>query len=83
MNVVEEDKWKCEECGQITPDSKLLRAPNPFTQLETLIGCPHCKAASRFFLACDVEGCCEAVTGGFPSAAGYRLTCGAHNDDPE
>lgn len=75
-----EKRWMCE-CGEVSTDSQLLTAPNPFDPSETLAGCPRCKTANEFDLLCAIPECKRLATCGGPSADGvYRQTCGDHAD---
>lgn len=70
--------WKCSECEAITVESELLVAPNPFNPLESVSGCPACKAVADFALQCDEPECRQRATCGTPTAEGYAHTCGSH-----
>jgi hypothetical protein len=77
-------KWRCTECGAITKDSDLLRAPSPFNSTEILCGCPHCFMSTDFDILCDEPGCTNIVSCGWPTGnknddwGGYRSTCSQH-----
>lgn len=79
------DKYKtvCKECGHHCKWGELLRAPNPFDPEESVTGCPNCFAVDASITVCDVEGCFEVASCGWPSKSGYRHTCGKHlrNED--
>lgn len=74
-------RWQCRECGSISLEVELLRAPNPFDETTTILGCPMCKGVYEFDEICDEPGCEEVATCGFPAGeekGGYRRTCGKH-----
>lgn len=72
-------QWRCKECREVIPASKLLQAPSPFDDDDLLVGCPHCKQCNDgFALVCDEPGCQSDATCGFPTKAGYRNTCSKH-----
>jgi hypothetical protein len=71
-------KYKCSECGDISLDKEILKAPNPFDSEEICWGCPTCKSIDQFEDVCDELVCTEVSTCGFPSKYGYRRTCGKH-----
>lgn len=79
-------RWICT-CGDVCTDAELLRAPSPFSDAITLLGCPRCLDAERMIRLCDVDGCMWAADCGTPTEAGYRQTCGEHvppcHRDPE
>lgn len=71
-------KWKCEECDTITDEDKILIADSPFDPANIIMGCPFCKSVNSLQVACDVYGCEKLASCGFPTAEGYRVTCGEH-----
>lgn len=74
-------KWQCGNCEEITLETGLLVAPNPFDADSEVWGCPSCKCVGDFSLICDEPGCKRGVTCGFPTPKGYRNTCGEHKED--
>jgi hypothetical protein len=74
------EKWQCKSCGAINKQTDLLHAPSPFLVDDELTACGHCKSCDGFELLCDVPECVERSTCGWPSAAGYRRTCGEHGE---
>ena len=81
-------KWRksrtliCKDCGSIISESGVLRAVNPFNPEDELTGCPTCKAADQFRLACAAVGCCSVVSMGMPHEDGvYRATCSNHGPE--
>ena len=71
-------KWKCEECDTITDEDKILIADSPFDPANIITGCPVCRSVNSLQAACDEYGCKKLATCGFPTAEGYRVTCGEH-----
>lgn len=71
-------KWRCTECLEISAESDLLRAKNPFDKDDLIVGCPKCKSVCEFDEICDEHGCEQQATCGFPDAGGYRRTCREH-----
>jgi hypothetical protein len=75
-------RWKCDFCGEISLETDLLIATNPFDKDDDIIGCPHCKQVSGFDEMCDEPGCQETAGCGFPvddpAFGGYRRTCHKH-----
>jgi hypothetical protein len=49
----------CTDCRWVGVDSEVLRAPNPFTPVEELWGCPKCHGVNTMVRACEIEGCNE------------------------
>jgi len=76
-------RCKCTECGRVIPTSKMLIAPHPFDSDDIVSGCPHCQSIEKFVLLCDVHGCSEIASCGWPSEDGYRATCYNHKDYKE
>ena len=71
--------FKCNLCEAAIEPAQLLVSTNPFDSSEEITGCPHCKQCTEgFTVLCDVTGCRESVTCGWPSPHGYRQTCGVH-----
>ena len=71
--------YRCMECDWTCNGDFILTAKNPFDPSgDTITGCPNCKAIESFLPVCDVEGCHEPVSCGWPSHGGYRQTCGRH-----
>ena len=80
----ETNQWCCRDCGHISLEVDLLRAPNPFSVGENIVGCPKCKGVGNFARLCDEPGCCNEATCGFPTTegdefGGYRMTCHEHS----
>jgi len=73
-----ERKWKCVSCDNISLETELLRATNPFDKDETIEGCPICKCVFGFTEICDEPECTRDATCGFPVENGYRRTCYKH-----
>jgi len=71
-------KWKCNDCGEISIESDLLVAPNPFDTNQGITGCPKCKSCYGFTEICDDPNCTLPASCGFPSPEGYRRTCFKH-----
>ena len=82
--MTEDVRWRCEECGTVTPEPLLLKAPNPFNPSDVIVGCPRCKSVDQFERLCDEPGCTRNVSCGWPTGdesdswGGYRMTCGKH-----
>ncbi len=74
------EKLVCQEsyCKWHGASEDALRAPNPFNEKDTLLGCPECKGVNTLAVACDEPECWEEATCGFPTTFGYRRTCGEH-----
>jgi len=70
--------WGCNSCDWLGLETELLRAPSPFEPETEVLGCPKCKAIDDFFAVCDEPGCTKEAGCGFPTANGYRHTCGKH-----
>lgn len=82
--MIEPDKRIiCRECGWRGTFAKLLRAAHPFQQGETTYGCPECREADLFSVACDEPGCWEPAIRGTPTPTGYRNTCSGHAPETE
>ena len=71
-------RWQCKNCDKIILESNLLHTPNPFNEIDIIIGCPHCKNVNEFDEICDEPKCDKHATCGFPIKKGYRRTCGEH-----
>ena len=77
-------RWRCRDCGDISLEVDLLRAPNPFCPDQNILGCPECKSVGDFARLCDEPGCCNEVMCGFTTTegdefGGYRMTCHEHS----
>jgi hypothetical protein len=84
-------KWRCTECGAITKDSNILRAPSPFNSTEILFGCPYCfmstdfEISTGFDILCDEPDCTNIASCGWPTGnkdddwGGYRYSCLQHS----
>jgi hypothetical protein len=72
-----EARWLCSDCEAVSLDSALRTSPHPFQTQEILSGCPLCGNID-LRPACDELECLRAAACGWPSPAGYRVTCGAH-----
>ena len=72
----------CEECNWRGQQDQLLTAINPFDSDDDINGCPQCKSINTALFACEETDCWEPVTCGFPTAVGYRQTCGRHVPGP-
>jgi hypothetical protein len=69
----------CTDCRWVGVDSEVLRAPNPFTPVEELWGCPKCHGVNTMVRACEIEGCNEVGSiGDFGRDGVYRITCHKH-----
>jgi hypothetical protein len=73
-------RFACELCAACVPEDEVLYSPNPFTADpdDRIRGCPQCRAVETLVELCDEDGCNEQATCGFPTASGYRRTCGRH-----
>ena len=80
MELDENKRWKCNNCGVITFETKLLRISSPFDIDDILVACPQCKFINDFYEICDEPGCVEEACCGFPDdiLGGYRRTCYKH-----
>ena len=81
-------KWRkgraliCKDCDSIVSESGVLRAESPFNPEDELTGCPTCKAADQFRLACAASGCTFEVSMGMRHEDGvYRSTCSKHGPE--
>ena len=74
-------KYICEtrRCGWRGQEGQILKGPNPFDAEETVYGCPDCKCVGTLIGACEIEGCWQESTCGFPTPEGYLRTCGKHS----
>lgn len=73
------ERWRCHDCGAITPDAELLHAPSPFDPDDELTACPRCRGVAQFDLLCDEPGCDKVGSCGWPTPhGGYRRTCYQH-----
>lgn len=74
-------RFVCEECSARI-STKVLSAPNPFDNSDTITGCPSCKSVNTLRSTCDELGCWEPDTIGTPilhgQSEGYRRTCWKH-----
>lgn len=68
----------CHECRSICTKEELLSAPNPFEENEIIHACPKCKAVEAYFLLCEVEGCPNSASSGYPVEGGYLQVCYDH-----
>ena len=77
---MENEKGVCSGyyCNWYGLADKILKAPNPFEEGETLYACPMCKEVGSVVTACDEPECWERATCGTPTEKGYRWTCGKH-----
>jgi hypothetical protein len=69
-------RWLCQDCGTVTADADLLRAPSPFDPETELSGCPECKSHDAFVAACEV--CGKRACGGL-----WRIRARAEPPDPQ
>ena len=76
--VVHPNRWRCKECCWRGEQKDIKRAPNPFDTEREVWGCPSCLDVECLEQVCDVEGCWEMYSCGWPSPTGYRQTCGKH-----
>jgi len=67
----------CENCKRVILSEEILRAPHPHIPGETLLGCPEC-GEEDFTMLCEVPGCAGRVSGGTPTADGFKVLCGHH-----
>lgn len=78
-----EKLWMCRECDEITLQSNLLTAVNPFDnpmgKVSEIKGCPSCHAIDDFIEICDEPKCYLPASCGFPTKDGYRRTCLKHS----
>ena len=75
------DKCRCSNlnCDWRGPEQEILRAPNPFDEDDTLVGCPRCLDINTLIDVCDEPGCWEFSSCGHPVPGGYQRTCGKHH----
>jgi hypothetical protein len=71
-------KTSCNECGWQGEMKDLLTAPNPFEEDDIIHGCPKCHSIDCFTQLCDVDGCKDYASSGWPSKVGYRHPCHIH-----
>lgn len=83
--IEENNKWRCNNCSEITLASGHLKAQSPFNHDDVLVACPKCKQCDEgFTLLCDEDGCTKEAGRGWPTGddsdkwGGYRNTCGKH-----
>lgn len=69
-------RWLCQDCGTVTADADLLRAPSPFDPETEMTGCPECKSHDALVAACDV--CGMRACGGRNVDGVYLMLCGEH-----
>lgn len=83
MIKASETRFRCNFCGGIFKEHRLLRAASPFDPNDTLRGCPRCKqCADGFDLLCCVEGCDHMVAvGKVHPEHGYVWICSKHDAD--
>lgn len=72
------NKRLCNSCHRMVDYREILTAPNPFSSVGVVTGCPLCKDVTTFTIVCDQMGCREPYSCGTPTPAGYRMTCGKH-----
>lgn len=77
------EKWECDECGVIIPNSAILVIfvghPKRGHGKVSVSQCPECGEVNCFTALCDEPGCTREVTCGWPTkSGGYRNTCGDH-----
>ena len=73
-------KYKCSECGHICKDDEVLKEHHPFKEGDLIWGCPSCLEAESLEMACEVEGCDQLSSCGWPGEDGeYHHTCGKHD----
>ena len=73
-------KWVCQECLEVT-DSPLF-ANNPFDPSSTVTGCPVCRSANTLTQACQVSGCKNQASGGYPNHYGFKYIFACHEHSP-
>jgi len=64
-------RWLCQDCGTVTADQDLLRAPSPFDPETEMTGCPECKSHDALVAACEV--CGKRACGG--RSMGFTRCC--------
>jgi hypothetical protein len=69
----------CHECRHICKETELLSAVNPFDESETIHACPKCKSVEAHYKLCEVEGCPNAASGGYPVMGDYLEVCFEHS----
>ena len=69
-------RWLCQDCGTVTADADLLRAPSPFDSEKEMSGCPKCKFHDAFAAACEI--CDKRACGGRNVDGVYQMLCGYH-----
>ena len=67
------NKVICRECEWVGITEELLVAPNPFSILETIYGCPLCLTPNSMITACEYEGCNKKAVCGD--------TCSEHSEN--
>lgn len=71
--------WVCNTCNRMLKNVDFLKAMSPFCADDELWGCPYCKQCDEGFkMVCDVDGCHNIASCGWPSSQGYRHTCHKH-----
>lgn len=70
--------YLCTECRWRGVESEIIRFADPECADNFWNICPQCRAAESFENMCDEPGCISYATCGWPSARGYRRTCGRH-----
>jgi hypothetical protein len=70
-------------CGWRGTEDRVLKALNPFDDLDIIVGCPRCKHVNTILTACEVEGCWLPVECGTPKSNEYRITCSKHRPTQE
>ncbi len=69
------DEYKCHWKGD---SQNTLKAKNPFSPTQEVVGCPDCLELNTIVTACDHEGCWRMSSCGTPTPDGYRQTCSEH-----
>ncbi len=72
------NKLKCDECDWHGTKAEMLKAPNPFCQVDDIYGCPRCFVVNRLTYACEHADCWGDANCGTPTPDGYAQTCGKH-----
>lgn len=73
--------FQCDHCGHVMREADVLSVavPRPKGGAPAIVQqCPECGECESFTNVCDEPGCKSEATCGWPTAQGYRRTCGKH-----
>lgn len=77
-------RWQCKSCSWEGTDKDLLKAPSPFNPDDELTACPDCQAVEDFDEMCEIDGCDNYASCGWPSySRRYVRSCGKHMREAE